>query len=98
MDEIKDKIKRYAELKILIKGMQAEVDSLNPLIKEYISDQNIDKLPTTLGTLSLKAVPIWKYSSKVTKLEKEVDKLKEIEKADGTATSTPRIDLMFKQN
>ena len=94
--EIKETLKRYADLKVQEKSIKAEMEELNPLIKEHLSAEGVDKLPTTLGTFSLVPKAVWKYSPAVEKLEKEVDKLKEKEKADGTAQSDARYDLMFK--
>lgn len=96
MEDQKENLKRYAELKIQEKAIKTELEELNPKVRDFISAQGVDKLPTTIGTFSLVAKTIWKFSPAVEKLEKEVDKLKEKEKADGTATSDARYDLIFK--
>ncbi len=96
MEEEKENLKRYAELKIQEKAIKAELEELNPKVRDFISSQGVDKLPTTMGVFSLVAKAVWKYSPAVKKLEDQVDKLKEKEKADGTATSDARYDLMFK--
>ncbi len=94
-EQIQDVLREYAELKIRLKPIEERMEVLNPTIKDYLSDQNLDKLPTNLGVFSLKIVPIWKFSEAVDKKLEEVDELKTKEKADGTAKSEPRIDLMF---
>ncbi len=96
MDFDKDQLKRYAELKIQEKAIKAELEDLNPKVRDFISAQGVDKLPTTMGTFSLVAKAVWKYSPAIEKAEKAIDKLKAQEKADGTATSDARYDLMFK--
>lgn len=96
MENEKENLKRYAELKVQEKAIKDELAELNPKVKDFISAQGVDKLPTSLGVFSLVAKAVWKFSPAVEKLEKEVDKLKEKEKADGTATSDARYDLMFK--
>lgn len=94
-DPIKDNLREYAELKIQEKKIKERIEFLNPTIKDYISDQNLDKIPTNLGVFSLKSVQVWEFSETVLNALVAVDKLKDREKADGTAKSRPRIDLMF---
>lgn len=94
--EDKENLRRYAELKIQEKAIKAEIEDLGPKVREFISAQGVDKLPTTMGVFSLVAKAVWKYSPAVENAEKAVDKLKAQEKADGTATSDARYDLMFK--
>lgn len=96
MEDQKENLKLYAELKIQEKEIKARLEELNPLVKDFISAQGVDKLPTNLGTFSLVPKAVWKFSPAVKRLEDEVDKLKEKEKADGTATSDARYDLIFK--
>lgn len=96
MEDQKENLKLYAELKIQEKAIKTKLEELNPKVRDFISAQGVDKLPTTMGVFSLVAKAVWKYSPAVEKLEKEVDKLKEKEKAEGIATSDARYDLMFK--
>lgn len=93
---IKEKFKKYAELKIQEKLLKDELESLKPDIKNHINDSGFDKLESDFGIFSLKLVPVWKFSDKVKSALEEVEKLKEQEKADGTAQADMRSDLVFK--
>lgn len=96
MEDQKENLKLYAELKIQEKAIKAQLEELNPKVKEFITAQGVDKLPTTMGTFSLVPKAVWKFSPKVKELENQVEKQKEKEKAEGIATSDARYDLIFK--
>lgn len=88
MEDIKSKLKRYAELKVKMKEMEAEIEELNPEIKAYVIGEGVDKLPTNLGTFSVESRGTWEYSP-------AVEKLKEEEKAKGVAKKVITTSLKF---
>lgn len=94
-EELKEKLKRYAELKSIEKDTKKQIEELNPVIKEFLIESKVDKLPTSLGNFTLTPFPVWKYSEAVEKAEEVVEELKAKEKADGTAKATYRQDLKF---
>jgi hypothetical protein len=92
---IEETLKRYAELKAIDKATKTELTKLGQPIREHLTAQGVDKLPTSLGSFTLKPVPVWTYSPAVEAAEAEVERLKAKEKADGIATSVDRVDLVF---
>lgn len=80
---------RYAELKVIEKAHEKEMEELKPFIREYMMTEAIDKLPTTAGMFTLGERTTWQYS-------KEVEKLQKAEKADGTAKEVKSVVLTFK--
>ena len=89
-DEIKTKLKRYAELKVLEKATAEEMDVLNPEIKEYMLSHDMEKLPSNVGTFSIGKSSRWKYSQ-------AVEDLQEKEKATGVASQVVSTILRFTQ-
>lgn len=85
---IQEILARYAQLKIQERALTAEIEELNPQIKEHLLSQGIDKLPTTLGTFTVSETSRWKYSS-------AVEKLQELEKATGIAIKVGSTTLRF---
>lgn len=96
MEDKEGNFRKYAALKIEEKRIKAELELLNPVIKDLMQKANADKVPSDWGTFTLKPVSVWKYSKAVDALEKKVDKLKAQEKAEGIADSDVRYDLVFK--
>ena len=88
MNEIQLILKEYAELKLQEKVISEKLSELNPVIKEYLSDQGVDKLPTSMGNFSLGSRTIWQYSDAVTKLQEK-------EKAEGIAKKVTSVSLIF---
>jgi hypothetical protein len=82
-------LKRYVELKAEEKRIAAEIDELKPIIIEHMTDEKIDKLPTSLGSFSLSSRGTWKYTAAVTQLQEE-------EKAKGIAKQVFSNSLIFK--
>ena len=87
---IEEKLKKYAELKIMAKALDEQMEELKPSIREHMMSQGIDKLPTTVGTFTLGERTTWKYS-------KAVDNLQKQEKADGTAQAVKSVVLTYKE-
>lgn len=91
----KEKLQRYAELKLQEKSLKEEISALGTDLKAEMAAENVDKVTSDFGNFSLKPVNVWKYSEEVDKLEEKVDELKKEEKANGKATSEVRTDLVF---
>lgn len=90
-------IKEYAGLKILDKKTKARIAELQPEILRHLVGHELDKLPTNLGTFSVKKASRWQYSPAVDALAEQLEALKEREKADGTATATTSEQLEFRE-
>ena len=86
----------YASLKLQEKEIEEKLNELKPLILQEFSDAGVDKLETDFGNFTVTNRKTWKYSPKVDEAEKVVDDLKEVEKADGTATAEEKPVLYFK--
>lgn len=91
----KEIFKQYAALKVEEKKVAGELEKLKPLVKDAIVSIDAEKIASEFGTFTLKPVPVWKFSSAVDAAKKEVERLQEKEKADGTASCEPRYDLVF---
>ena len=87
---IEEKLKKYAELKIMAKALDEQMEELKPSIREHMMSQGIDKLPTSVGTFTLGERTTWKYSKNVENLQKQ-------EKADGTAQAVKSVVLTYKE-
>ena len=86
--EMAERLKKYAELKEQEKAIANDIETLKPIIKEWIEGQGVDKVPTSMGTFSLGSRSVWKYSPAVEKLQKE-------EKATGIAKQVVSTSLIF---
>lgn len=94
----KEHLKEYADLKVKEKEVKERLEELNPLIKQELLNQNIDKLPTTLGSFNIKKIKKWKYSATVSVMEEGLSALRTEEQADGTATFVEVPILEFREN
>jgi hypothetical protein len=90
MENIQEKFKRYAELKIQEKAISDELEEIKPLIKEHMLSEGVDKIPTTMGNFILsERTTCWQYS-------KAVETLQKAEKANRTAKAVKVVTLIFK--
>lgn len=87
---IEENLKKYAELKIMAKSLDKQMEELKPSIREHMMSQGIDKLPTSVGTFTIGERTTWKYSKAVLDLQKQ-------EKADGTASAVKSVVLTFNE-
>ncbi len=94
---IKDFLKDYARLKIEEKAIKARLEELNPIIRQAMSDEGVDKIPTNQGNFSIKKTKRWTYSSDVIALKESLDKRKSDEEKDGTATFVEVEQLEFRE-
>lgn len=86
--KIEDALRRYAELKTQAKAIEAELEEINPIIKEHMLSQGIDKMPTNIGTFTVSETSRWKFS-------KAVETLQEEEKRKGIAQKVVITMLKF---
>ena len=85
MDDVK--LKEYMKLKIKIKSLEDEAKGLVPEIIDSMQADDLDKINSTMGSLSLSDRKVYTFSEKVTDAEKNIKSLKSEEIADGTATA-----------
>src|SRR5436190_12564799 len=78
----------YAELKSEEKVIADELARLQPLIKEAMNANGVDKVNTDFGAFTISSRSIWKYSPAVADLQEK-------EKANGTAKQLVSSSLRF---
>lgn len=91
----KELLRQYAYLKAEEKRITMQLEKLRPLVKDVMVAADAEKIESEFGSFTIKAVSVWKYSPAVEQAEKNVEKLKEKEKAEGVASCEPRYDLVF---
>lgn len=94
---LKNFLKEYAELKIEEKKIKVRIEELNPIIKEGILSEKLDKVPTNFGNFIIKKIKRWTYSPSVAQAKENLDLLKSEEEADGTATFVEVESLEFRE-
>lgn len=92
-----------AEIKTQISQLEEEYEMMKPLIdtavREVATDEKLAVNVGDLGQFQLGTFRLWKYSTLVTKKEKELKQLKTEEKANGDATceETPIVKFITKK-
>ena len=94
--EFKDKVARYAELKLLIKNLEAETDELRPAIVSHMQASEAEEMNTDFGKFILSKRRTWTYPEDVLALEQTFKKAKKGAEGLGTATYVENPVLMFK--
>lgn len=69
--DIKDVLRRYADIKLQIKALEDEAEEMKPQIVEYMAKEGVDKLPTSAGNFTVSETSRWKFSPAVEKLQEE---------------------------
>lgn len=80
------KFKRYEEIKIEIKTLEAEADELKPELISLIPEDNA--VETDRGSFTLKRRTKWVYSPETTQAEKNLKETKKTEEQTGIAKAT----------
>ncbi len=80
---------KYADLMVEKRRIEAELENLNPLIKEQIIASGNDKIVSEFGSFTVGKRAVWKYSDAVTELQEK-------EKATGVATKSETTSLTYK--
>ncbi len=99
LEETKQTLQKYAELKSLIKQYGTEVENLAPLVKEAIlalNPNDDNKVDTQFGTFSMVQKRKYRYSTDVEVL---TDKLKEMKKTEEQTSAEYSVEpyLLFKE-
>lgn len=95
----KEKFQRYADLKLQIKKIEAELDILQPDIAAELEtvDGSDSKVEMDIGSFSFMKKKKWKYSADVAEKTDELKKLKEYEEAEGVASFEENLILQFRE-
>lgn len=75
---MEEKLRKYAETKELIKGLNEKLDELKPEIEEYMRQEDAEKIDTSFGLFVLKARRTYEYPQELQEREAKLkeDKLK----------------------
>ncbi len=92
-----EKIKRYEQLKIEEKKIQAELKELKPEVESAIPE-DVAEVELEHGKLVWKTRPFWAFSPVVQELEDKVSERREYEIAEGIATKTEKKFIEYRQN
>lgn len=84
--EQKGILKRYADIKLEIKGLEAEQDELNPRVLEVLVNEDIEELSTDEGKFSKMSRRKWTYTESTQDKEKALKTAKAREEQNGDAT------------
>lgn len=95
-EEIKDILKKYADLKIAIKDLELQTEELNPQILEYMQNENLEEIPTSVGKFILSGRRTYTYSAEIKKIETDLKTKKKEAEALGTAEFVEKKYLTFK--
>ena len=85
----------YAQLKIQEKQLKEQIDSLKEEVIKEMQGADLDKQPTELGTFTIQSSKKWTFTKEVESAQKEVERLKKHEQANGKATFTEVPELKF---
>lgn len=97
---MKELLERYAELKLVIKEAEKEIDDLQPQIKDQLELDVKYELNNAVVTLS-PGKPRWVYSEATTLMDEDLKKTKKEEEQMGIASQVlgePFILCTFKKN
>jgi DNA mismatch repair ATPase MutS len=92
----KSKLERYAELKVEVARLEAQIDELNPLIQAEMEEANIDDIESDYGHFFFKHKREWVYPPNVVELEEKFKDEKKKSQQLGTATYQEINILNFK--
>lgn len=97
---MKELLERYAELKLVIKEAEKELESIQPEIKDFVELGKVYPLDNAVIKLS-KGKPYWIYSEATSLIEEDLEKTKKEERQLGIAIEEfgePFITCTFKKN
>lgn len=97
---MKELLEKYAELKLIIKEAEAEIEILQPQIKDELELDTKYELENAVVTLN-PGKPRWVYSESTILRDEELKKTKKEEEQMGIATQVlgePFITCKFKKN
>lgn len=95
--EQKDVLNEYADIKSQIKVLEAAAELRNPMVLEIMVDNELGEISIPdMGKLSMASRRTWKYTNKVTELDKTLKEQKQLEERVGDATYTEKSYVVFK--
>lgn len=97
---MKELLEKYAELKLVIKEAEKEIETLQPQIKDQLELDTKYELENATVTLS-PGKPRWVYSESTVLMDEDLKKTKKEEEQLGVATQVfgePFILCTFKKN
>jgi hypothetical protein len=80
------KLKRYAELKSIVKGMEAEIKELEEEVAKEVATEYDGRLELPIGTFSIQMRKKWQFSEKIMEMEIKLKKAKKYEQMERVAT------------
>jgi hypothetical protein len=80
------KLKRYAELKSIVKGMEAEIKELEEEVAKEVATEYDGRLELPIGTFTIQMRKKWQFSEKILEMEEKVKKAKKYEQMERVAT------------
>jgi hypothetical protein len=80
------KLKRYAELKSIVKGMEAELKELEEEVAKEVATEYDGRLELPIGTFSIQMRKKWQFSEKIMEMEIKLKKAKKYEQMERVAT------------
>ena len=89
-------IKKYESLKLDIKVLEAQLEVLEPEVKEMLANCGADQIETDLGKFYFTTRKTWKYSDSVKEHETTLKSLKKTEEETGVATATESKSLTYR--
>jgi len=98
--ENKEKLNKYAEVKLEIKKLEEIIEELQPEVMSIVDDAGVEEVEIgDLGKLTKAFRRTWKYAPEIEAIKKEYDtKKKEAEQTGIGAEYTEKPYLLFKTN
>lgn len=96
MKEEKQILARYAELKIAIRGLEDDVDSLKEVVMEIVESKGADEVQTEFGTFVRASRRTYTYPENIASLEASLKEQKKEAEATGSATYVEKPYVLFK--
>ena len=90
----KDAALEYEQLKIKSREIEERLKILQPIVLSIVPEGK--NVMASEGYFYTQVRNKWKFSQTVEKAEEDVEKLKDQEKADGTAEAIPSLTLYYK--
>lgn len=89
-------IKKYEAIKLEMKGLEAQLKSLEPEVTEALESVDEDQIETDNGKFYFTERKSWTYTDDVKNKEKEVKTLKKTEEETGKATCEIKKSLTYR--
>lgn len=92
-EELKNKLRRYEEIKLEIKDLESEMKELNEEITANLEPEQV--VETERGKFEIRMRANWKYSGKHESIKQQLKEIEAEERADGTAKLTESKVLFY---